>query len=431
MGPLSIGRLLNGMVHKGVNGLGGGGPVQGSSSASGSNVQILHTPSINSNKIIIKHSHLFQTWGYKYDLYKDTTDAQLQSHLLHMPLACVPVDYLPFYLSPSEFNNLPTGSYIEEVFVKCTPIGERISFDTGTTLTGSANNQQILLGITGIGLNHKFLIRHRKIKANTQKPMDPHYESLSESDIHAIADRLWGHSSAKGAFLTDYPTSLWTIRSLPFYAGFFIPAPSTTQNKEFNMDTGYFDITAHTNVFNFSDHKGLPCINYRYRPKYSPVKVKRNIVGTDNIIKSDHEFLDNALSIYDIRLKVDAGKLTDTHDKDTPLSWQSQNAYFVPIEQANYKTTIHNHFHLKTQPQLHIGVLPVQSNAPGDTAAQFVNACGIYQIETEIHIGTNIKSLFKRADVVPTIDAVYDRAYDLTGIYNVEHFGGLYSCKEI
>lgn len=57
-------------------------------------------------------------------------------------------------------------------------------------------------------------------------------------------------------------------------------------------------------------------------------------------------------------------------------------------------------FHTITQPQIHPGMLPVQSKSSSDVDATIVNASGIYYVETVIKFRTDINSLFNRADVI-------------------------------
>lgn len=81
-----------------VQAIGGSLSVMGQSPA----LQMLNNLSIPTNSFTIRHSHLFQTWGYKFHLFAQ--DGAKKSFLLHYPLALVPVDFLPFYLSPQNLQ---------------------------------------------------------------------------------------------------------------------------------------------------------------------------------------------------------------------------------------------------------------------------------------------------------------------------------------
>lgn len=369
---------------------GGGETIGGSPSVMGqaSELQILHNPTTRGTTWSIKHSHLFQTWGYQFKMYEETT-ANAKSYLLHYPLALVPVDFVPFYMTPQEFENLPRGTFIEDVIVKITPKGIRCSFDTATTLSGHVNNQQTVFGISAIGLNHKYLLRHRKVKANSTSPMCPEYSTISKTDMDRVVTRLWGTKTSDSNFTKEFPTGLWTVRSLPYYAGIFLPTDK--ENSSFTLDTGHVDLTSHTNVFNVLDHKDVPCLNYSYKPKFAPLKVKKHISGTDHNVGKGHQYHGNVYSMYNINTSIEGG-LMETKQPlngtsvNWDLSWEKENNYEAPVEQAHYKTTPQVPFHTMSQPQVHIGLLPVQSNAPSDVDASFVNASALYYIETEIRL---------------------------------------------
>ncbi|KAK9702503.1 Phospholipase A2-like domain [Popillia japonica] len=82
-----------------------------------------------------KKSRLMHTWGFASSKFPRGAKNRVNDYIAYSTsLAYLPVDWVPFYLSPVEYNNLPIGSYIKEVYVEVIPKGVRCSFDVGTTL---------------------------------------------------------------------------------------------------------------------------------------------------------------------------------------------------------------------------------------------------------------------------------------------------------
>ncbi|KAK9720448.1 Capsid protein VP4 [Popillia japonica] len=112
------------------------------------------------------------TWGFASSKFPRGAKNRVNDYIAYSTsLAYLPVDWVPFYLSPVEYNNLPIGSYIKEVYVEVIPKGVRCSFDVGTTLTGSANSMHVIFGKHCIGLNQKFDITNMSLKPNDKSPM--------------------------------------------------------------------------------------------------------------------------------------------------------------------------------------------------------------------------------------------------------------------
>lgn len=86
-------------------------------------------------------------------------------------LALIPVDFLPFYLTPAEYQSLPEGSYVKEVKCSVEFVGVRTLFDTGTTLTGVANSVACILSC--VGLNLRMQGRNVTYTTNAESLMIP------------------------------------------------------------------------------------------------------------------------------------------------------------------------------------------------------------------------------------------------------------------
>lgn len=86
-------------------------------------------------------------------------------------LSFIPVDFLPFYLSPSEFQNLPQGSRVENVTCTVKLLGVRSAFNTGTTDAGVATLEYCPILLTAVGLNHKVSVRNLSYTSTGMVPI--------------------------------------------------------------------------------------------------------------------------------------------------------------------------------------------------------------------------------------------------------------------
>uniref|UniRef100_A0A8D8TGC3 Uncharacterized protein n=1 Tax=Cacopsylla melanoneura TaxID=428564 RepID=A0A8D8TGC3_9HEMI len=75
-------------------------------------------------------SRVMFSYAYKTDnLQGEGAIKNLQIHIT--PLSFIPVDFLPFYLSPGEYQSLPIGSRVDRVDCTVKIVGIRSAFNTG------------------------------------------------------------------------------------------------------------------------------------------------------------------------------------------------------------------------------------------------------------------------------------------------------------
>lgn len=127
-----------------------------------------------------RHKRIFTSYGNQFafctadndGLYKVATGKK--ESLLMTPLACVPVDTVPWYLSPQEFNNLPKGSEIVQVICNIIPYGYRLPFLVNSSGLTYANSQADIIGCFAMGLNNKYNGCNMKYTyADAKTPMMP------------------------------------------------------------------------------------------------------------------------------------------------------------------------------------------------------------------------------------------------------------------
>lgn len=77
-----------------------------------------------------------------------------------------PLIFLPFYLSPAEFDQLPIGSRVDFVHCSVKLLGVRSAFNTGSTDAGVATSEYCPLLLTATGSNHSTTINNLQVKSH-------------------------------------------------------------------------------------------------------------------------------------------------------------------------------------------------------------------------------------------------------------------------
>ncbi|CAD7002154.1 unnamed protein product [Ceratitis capitata] len=87
------------------------------------------------------------------------------------PLALIPVDFLPFYISEAEFDMLSSTAKVTIVSCCVTPLGKRTVFDLGATLSGTATSEYVPIGLVAEVISKEFYGRNLSYTAVSTDPM--------------------------------------------------------------------------------------------------------------------------------------------------------------------------------------------------------------------------------------------------------------------
>ena len=365
--------------------------------------------------IIIENSDLFYSWGYNFtglDI-ADASATGAKQRWLMTPMAYVPVDYLPFYMSQAQFDDLPGEADVVSVSCKVTPWGSRVSFQTNADTSSPATAQHVVVGMSAIGLNTEptFNWANRDVTESNTMVISTH----STPSTSKLISKLWGTNNS-ATWYQNVPSTFGAIRQLDIYGGpvvdnYVAPvaASGTTAAVAEYIPTGWPDLGAKTNRFAYDAFKGKPVINYEYQPKFGTLKSKarrwqsnRSDVGGTTYVY--HGGNDSQAINTSINRCVRDGTATQTGTSNTisltnftvtdaSISPQYQ-VYNCMIEQDRCKQYVGDVGKpVAIQPQLHVGILPVQANQPGASVG-FVCAAAYWQIDRVIKIKVNFGTAF-------------------------------------
>ena len=388
--------------------------------------------------IIIETSGLFYTWGYNFtglDI-ADNNDTDVKQKWIMTPLAYIPVDWVPFYMSKAHYDDLPGEAEVVEVSCKVTPWGSRVSFQANGDTTSPATAQHVVVGCSAVGLNEDptFNWANRDVKEETTMIIATH----KNFDTAKMIKKLWGTNKSTGTTAADkwygsIPSTFGAIRQLDVYGGpvldDYVAAAAGPPAVAEYVPTGFPDMDTKINRFAYDAFKGKPVINYNYKPSYGVLKAKtrrwqsnRTDTGAKRYVShggNDPQYT----SMVVARGTRDAAKnQTGTNTQIVLDSFQNPDLsvsntnliYDSMIEMDRCKSYVGDvGKNVRTQPQVHIGILPVQANQPG-VSVGFVCAAAYWQIDRMIKIKVNFGSAYNLVVARPIDNMVsyYNDGFD-------------------
>lgn len=324
---------------------------------------------------------------YSYS-YAHTHLEKYWQRLLCTPFSYIPVDYLPFYLSPSEFDSLPEHAYIKYVTCKVRVLGSRTSFDTGTTLTGHANTEHIPICIWAEGLNLKTEGTNYCYTSNANAPMVP----------TGLDEQYPVHEMHKKWYEAEYPQVLGIPRSNSFYWVSTRMLPDKPSNPDWiphwkaPLKTGEIRWDKFTNKALLNTIIGKTIINYSYQV---PPNVLRWLKPLPSSMSAkDASYVFTGGWNRPTRLEVMQGEWHGSWKVNSIVNrHEIQNRYSHDYNRplndlCIYDVTKNDNFR-PAQPQVHVGMLPIPTINPSVDNIEWQNSCILYEVDCSITLGIN------------------------------------------
>lgn len=309
---------------------------------------------------------------------------QMESFITSMNY--IPVDFLPFYLSKSEYSNLPYNCKVKEVSVNIRILGSRTSFDTATSLSGTANSEYCPIGMVSIGLNHKHQMNNCSIKSTQMVPTA--LENINYEDLI----NKWYDSHSAGV--------MGIPRHNNCYAAMCRGLISTEVKKSIFRDFGANMLVQDVDRFLINSVIGEEIVNYHYSPQNAFITGRFPVKLTSDV-KLPGSFRYPAKSIT-MNANPDN---TNKFQLDTTLPSKFSNLETSNLSSAIYERNIESGTSCSitgkysinsTQPQVHLGVLAVPQINPDTSNTTFQNSALYYSVEASIvieQLGTSAMAL--------------------------------------
>nr|QTE03822.1 MAG: viral polypeptide VP4 [Motacilla cinerea parvoviridae sp.] len=353
----------------------------------------------NTGTYTYSHHRILSTLGYQFvNIQASSLDISGSvTSFLTTPLARVPCHGIPFYMSRSEFNELPPGSQIKKCIVELQPLGYRIPFTTNSASISAVNAATVVLGASAHGLTNKYGGNNYVYTSTTDSPMVPTQVSLDALEGCNELD-YWGpqvnatsttlpYTSIPGCFgreiqLRDYYTSDYLQSDLG-------ETPPTIMDgvKLFKMTP--YNASAST-------------ISWEYRPQVCVLKpvatrqgryIYKTTANTTNATKSLIGWKNRAP--YSVGFNYakatnstnwDPTTIAEMNHNEQPAS-TTYDFYTNIIEQSGITSRGYSEYGGSyLPPSLHIGCLPCNSFVTDVKDSQVANIVCLWSCRTRVEI---------------------------------------------
>lgn len=351
--------------------------------------------SISSNMMLwnCSQSRIMTSIGYAHNLV-----AFAGFDALLTPLQLMPVDFLPFYISPAEFDQVSKFyCTVQKVQCKVTVLGSRVSFDTGTTVSGVANSEHVPIGMYAYGLNTKLPTFNGKLTTSAETPMVPQdWTNFAPSDC---VSKLWS-SSAFPSFATNTP------RHLGYYACFKFnnqnPATTAEQQKH---TYGEFRFDQHSSKFLVNGMIGQTICDYQYIPKQAYIGPNQMVCPTGGKEYQDIQVLTTGKNAHGRKYKYinkTSANLSENNGDDlVDIRTKNDNpSYNRNIESLFINRPASGDSLAPIQPQLHVGILATPQIDVSTGKTTYQNTSIYLQVETNIVMELSSYSTFTNGSYV-------------------------------
>lgn len=308
---------------------------------------------------------------------------------LTTPLSFIPVDFLPFYLSPAEFDQLPIGSRVD--FVQCTVklLGVRSAFNTGTSEAGVATSEYCPLLLTATGLNHSTTVNNLQVKAHTNM-VPTEVENISPK---TMIDKWYTSNTASVNCVPRSNSNFACIISQKDQG------TAAKREKTNSSSGGNFRLDTVVETSLLTSRVGQNVLQYSYEPKAGYIKGFKTPIINDQQLGSANMCMPNRIPMKATFQPAS----TDAQNVKTLSHFNLAGSSIPPYRiwpsastNFNYSQTIEHasvfnpmsgeHVPVRAQPQLHIGMAAVPQLDPATELTTFMNACVYYSVTCQIGI---------------------------------------------
>lgn len=399
-----------------LNNTGGGNAVGSSSEGTHSQIRIPRSTMPKTSTFHYKKSRIWNSYGYamkSLELKPDQT-ANKQPGIC-TPFMNVLVDFIPSYLTESEWMNLPRESRVTEVRCTVKVLGTRTTFGVGETLSGNANTEHVPIGYVATNLNVSTYGTNVGYASAADKPMIPvTLEAVSCTDL------------IKKMYLDVPCQAMGVPRKNPMYWWYRDDGSAITGAGVLCLDTV-------TDRFLVNSMIGQTVADYVYKPKNG--FISPNKVHITPIAYHGQDIYTNNAAFVSKRKCTKSGK---THDKPSSLGDKTDMFGQGLSDQfpANYSSTIDKSIifdprhpllnaSMVPQPQLHVGVGAIPQINPATEFENFQTTMVYWLCEYEMDVSCDIGSYYTYGTVsnMPQ-KVIYGRQVD-QGYTTAETFCGV------
>lgn len=363
-------------------GTGGGGP-HANLSGGGSPLVTL-SRSRNSEAMKFSFHKTRTMWSYAYpntQFDRATTRAKL-CDWFSLPLSLIPVDFLPFYLTPGEFDNLPYHTIATKCWCKVKVLGVRTAFNTGTSDTGVATAEYVPILLRSIGLNNRIDIENLCVESVSDKFV-PTFKAFDSDDY---INKFYKHYTSS--------VNCVPVSNKHFACMYWNKEKNTTPptdnykphiGKMYRLDKNVDRILLNSAI-------GETVVDYEYNIKDG------RLTGFKQSSPPWYDYTAlytgcNWMSIGNLTYNKASGMIV-TPDKSLPIQTVQKPSYYQTLGMMFPFNDLNSPCKPSIQPQVHIGMQAIPRLNPSTESTDFINACVYYEVECGLECYSDYDSVW-------------------------------------
>lgn len=365
-----------------------------------------HGSGFHKAQYVFKHSRIMSTFGYQYQniMTSYTDDFDNKFFYTTTPYAHVPCHGLPFYMSFTEYDNLPRNSKVKKCVVECKPIGYRAPFTTNSASTAQVNGSFMVHGMYAHGLNNKYQGFNGFYATDASNPCLP---NAVGSDLLEGCDpnTFWGYRISGTNMPTYGNIGANFGKEIPILQYYTKLTPLFKDKVGEFLDNSFEDINLFT--MNMATQSG-PTVRWEYRPQVCVLKppgvgegtylshkskyVTKLNFGAKLPMQYEYTYKKNVKSETDPEIiSQDKFNTIDRHATSPTNTDPNYDFYKCYIKQCGAQTQGMTEYGGGLQPpSLHIGTLPLNTWYHDPDVAQCMPATTQWMINTEIYIESSL-----------------------------------------
>lgn len=294
------------------------------------------------------------------------------------PLACLPPDIMALYMTPAQFENIPSWTFAKTCRIKITPLGYRMPFATNEADSTYANSQTLVQIAYSVGLNTKWnCITAGYTAAEADLTLPTGYDTNFD----------WADMMYDTAGEGEEPTNIGAIMGVPKLLNYYttlVPGKLTNES---------IPLIDHIMIQNVNDCKGCPIINYEYTFKNGLLKLPPAVFAQRRGQQTGWS-IPQAIGENPPPLLNGQESYTNNLPSQTveSLNGTNYNQYDWLIEKAPLLNRQLGQSNQPDRPPLvHFGCMPVQANAALAATPVYSNVVIQWMVETELICETNFR----------------------------------------
>ncbi|XP_046600903.1 uncharacterized protein LOC124295332 [Neodiprion lecontei] len=301
------------------------------------------------------------------------------SDVMTTPLTYIPVDFLPFYLSPSEYDNMPPFAKVTNVWCRVRIIGVRSGFDTGATNSSTATAEYCPILMTAVGLNNKIDNLNMSYNTVATSPMVPTGTGALDSDLihRKYYDSVASSVQCVPRSSSYYACQYWNKES---------HEPTDAGNKLQPHTGKMFRLDKVVDLHLLNSAIGEQVIEYSYKPRSGFInRPKTSFVPWQRMGEQSRNQFGGFKHLTQWNKQL--GQLEMVHNDTTAACFNV--ATNRPLYSYNQNIETYGTFSTRDdwiteglpQPQVHIGMQAILQLNPSTESTTFLNAAVYYHID--------------------------------------------------